>query len=387
MRAWMPAICLALLLVGLAPAQDSLNVSHVGGCVIGPLTVHAVGVVVNGDYAYVACWVEPPDTVRGLHVISVADPTQPVEVGYCLTPGQARGVAVAGDYAYVADYDSGLSVISIADPLHPVEIGHVDLRGRSLGVAVAGGYAYVVDNDSGGLHVISIADPAHPAPVGYCASPATAAGVAVRGTYAYVAGSGLSVISVADPAHPVEVGNCQTCTPGGVAVSGYYAYTTALLNVTRVADPAHPVEVWSTGGDGWGVAVASDRAYVAADMSGLRVYTLADPGSPAWIGYYRLPGNPACGVTVAGDYVYVAYDRGGLQIFQYYGPGVEESPRPQATSHKFPATVVRSLPQGAVAFDAMGRRVANPRSGIFFVRERSTVGGERSAVTKVIVSR
>jgi hypothetical protein len=38
-----------------------------------------------------------------------------------------------------------------------------------------------------------------------------------------------------------------------------------------------------------------------------------------------------------------------------------------------------------VVFDAMGRRVLNPRSGIFFVREPSAVGGKPSAVTKVVV--
>jgi len=67
--------------------------------------------------------------------------------------------------------------------------------------------------------------------------------------------------------------------------------------------------------------------------------------------------------------------------------GVEENPRPQAPSHKLAATVIRSLPRGAVAFDAMGRRVQSPRPGILFVREPSAVGGRPSAVTKVVVAR
>jgi len=32
------------------------------------------------------------------------------------------------------------------------------------------------------------------------------------------------------------------------------------------------------------------------------------------------------------------------------------------------ANLMRRLPQGAVSFDAMGRRVLNPASGIFFVK-------------------
>jgi len=72
--------------------------------------------------------------------------------------------------------------------------------------------------------------------------------------------------------------------------------------------------------------------------------------------------------------------------------GVRESPRPQVVSRKPAATVlsgasrVKSL-ASCVVFDAMGRRVRNPRSGILFVREPSAVGGGPSAVHKVVVAR
>ena len=47
----------------------------------------------------------------GLRVIDISDPTPPVSVGIHDTPGQARAVDMAGDYAYVADYGSGLRVL------------------------------------------------------------------------------------------------------------------------------------------------------------------------------------------------------------------------------------------------------------------------------------
>jgi hypothetical protein len=53
-------------------------------------------------------------------------------------------------------------------------------------------------------------------------------------------------------------------------------------------------------------------------------------------------------------------------------------------------TIVRRLPPGAVAFDAMGRRVVNPRPGVYFVRsEPSAVSRQPSAVIvrKVILQR
>jgi hypothetical protein len=65
-------------------------------------------------------------------------------------------------------------------------------------------------------------------------------------------------------------------------------------------------------------------------------------------------------------------------------PGIEEC-QPQATCHKLQATVLQSLPPGAVAFDAMGRRVLNPNAGVYFV----AANGERSAVSvrKVVLQR
>ena len=59
---------------------------------------------------------------------------------------------------------------------------------------------------------------------------------------------------------------------------------------------------------------------------------------------------------------------------------VEESPAPRASNPKPQATVLRHLPAGAVVFDAMGRRVAAPKSGVFFL----AVGGERPAVATVL---
>jgi hypothetical protein len=46
----------------------------------------------------------------------------------------------------------------------------------------------------------------------------------------------------------------------------------------------------------------------------------------------------------------------------------EEPPTPQAVRRELVANVVGTLAQGAVAFDAMGRRMLHPKPGIYFVR-------------------
>ena len=69
------------------------------------------------------------------------------------------------------------------------------------------------------------------------------------------------------------------------------------------------------------------------------------------------------------------------------GAGVEEGLKPQAPSSKPAATVVRGLPPGAVVFDPMGRRVLNPKPGVYFVRSASGVMREASSVAKVVIQR
>jgi len=71
----------------------------------------AFGVYVSGDYAYVA------DGNTGLAIISISNPTNPGTLVYEPTSGLARDVYVSGDYAYVADGTSGLAIISISDPI------------------------------------------------------------------------------------------------------------------------------------------------------------------------------------------------------------------------------------------------------------------------------
>jgi len=123
------------------------------------------------------------------------------------------------------------------------------------------------------------------------------------------------------------------------------------------------------------------------------------------VGEYVLPGLGAGAylVTMAAyvqelGYVEVPYPEsvrvgysqaiGGIN-FRIPSSAVADQRQPRAPVTPPAATVMRELPVGAVAFDAMGRRAVNPKSGVFFVRERSAVGGERPAVTvrKVILQR
>jgi hypothetical protein len=70
-----------------------------------------------------------------------------------------------------------------------------------------------------------------------------------------------------------------------------------------------------------------------------------------------------------------------------YNSGIEENPRSRAPNHKPAATIIRSLPAGAVAFDAMGRRVLDPKPGVYFVRDEGRGARDVGRVRKVVIQR
>ena len=81
----------------------------------------------------------------------------------------ARGLEVAGDFAYVAAHGSGLKVVNISDPMKPVLVGsHALPGGETFAVRVSGGYAYAPVIGLG-VVVVDVSNPTNPVSVATCA--------------------------------------------------------------------------------------------------------------------------------------------------------------------------------------------------------------------------
>ena len=284
----------------------------------------ARGVAISGDLAFVA------DHASGLQVIDISDPETPALLGAYDTPAQARAVVVSGRLALVADYLSGLQVIDIADPSHPTLAGSLDTPGYAFGLDVSGDIAYVADG-SPGLQVISIGDPSNPVLVGTCSALFYGYDVAVSGDRAYVAdgSTGLKVLSVANPSSPLLIGSYNT--PGlaqGVAVSGdrvLVADDSGGLLVFDVGVSSSPtlIGVCSGVGSAYKVAIEGDLAYVADGSNGLHVVDISDPGNPMIVDTYDTP-NGVMDVAVEGDIAYIADYYGGLKGIRTSYPRIPE---------------------------------------------------------------
>ncbi|MBM3883816.1 MAG: hypothetical protein FJ387_29620 [Verrucomicrobia bacterium] len=328
-RRLVAVLTLLLAAVGHAAMAGDVNPVLIGSWP-QPASGVARAVAVAGDYAYLA------DGNLGLQVIDVRNPAHPVSIGAYDTSGFADDVAVSGNFAYVADREAGLQVIDVSDPSHPQRVGGFSRAVWVWAVAVSGRYAYVAD--SRGLQVLDVSNPANPLPTG-AAGPfgGTAIELAVSGSNALVLsdpgegfGSVLVVVDVSNPAAPQRVGGYGHFLGElfGVAASGHHAFTTSWrsntlsLQVLDVADPTHPQLV---GGHELGtnvnvrrLTVSEHYLYVAVrsgPMGGVQVFDVSTPAKPRRVG-----GNSTFEgrhIAVRGEKIFMAaYGGEGLAIFE-----------------------------------------------------------------------
>jgi hypothetical protein len=78
----------------------------------------------------------------------VSNPTSPGEPIYKDTSGEARGVYVKDNYAYIADEYFGLAIINVSNPTSPGEPIYTDISGNAYDVYVKDDYIYIVSGDA-----------------------------------------------------------------------------------------------------------------------------------------------------------------------------------------------------------------------------------------------
>ncbi len=126
-----------------------------GFCPLGPL----YHIAVCSSYAYLDGW---GGTAYGLFVVDISDTSNPRHVSFVpFDTGWNGGIAVQGNYAFVATYEGGLLIIDVSNPLNPIKISRYRAPGSASGVSVRGNYAHIAYGDLG-LRVIDISNPQNP---------------------------------------------------------------------------------------------------------------------------------------------------------------------------------------------------------------------------------
>lgn len=328
-----------------SPAADA---GGYGGCpqTLGSAPVNglAAGVDVVGMLAYQAAW------GSGLRVISLDDPSNPVEIGAFDTPGYSRSVTVDGTAAYVADRDGGLRIIDVTDPAMLSEVGSYDSGGVTNWVAIEHDgmttIAYLADGPNG-LLVLDVSDPAAISVIGSETTAHWADGIVLVNGHALVADhtGGLRIIDVANPFAPSEVAVVDTWPQyetNAVSAFGDFAFLavgwagSGGLIVVDVSNPETPVVVstFDETDEAHGISVSDDGYVFLSDDEKLWIIDVSVPSAPFVIGTHDWPnlaGGDLAGVDVEGELVVEAAERAGrLNVYDrlscpFFSDGVESS--------------------------------------------------------------
>jgi hypothetical protein len=277
-------------------------------------------------------------------------------------PGLARSVAVQNQSAYVLQGADGpvgtswgrLSIVDVSNVASPVLVGSFSPMWIATDVSVSGGLAYLTDSTcelgmaacGGNLYALDISTPIVPHKIGIyqlfsisdgALDPSGwfAAELEVQGDYAYVAGGtfypqlrgndcGLRVINISNPKSPKPAGALQ-CKSGdrtwpglGLAITSnrvYVAGGETGLHIIDTTDPQALSEVGQVSniGNVARVAVKDDLAFLAVDDSKLEIVNISNPTAPSTISVLKLRGQ-ILGIAVSDNFVFVAAGYGGLRV-------------------------------------------------------------------------
>jgi hypothetical protein len=300
---------------------DSDSVSLVSKALFGS----AQDVHVVGDLAYlVAGW--------SLLILDISDTFDPQLQGYYDSPGEAMGVYVEGDYAYLAIAQIGLDVVDISNPTSPLSVNVLGTDAIALDTYVSGSYVYVAETT--GFEIFDISSPQNPDWEAKFDTDGSVYHITVDGDYAYVPSTnqGLLVVNVSDPSSPTLEGintdyaNPSSPLPRDVFISEPYAYVAdyfsglVVLDINDKTDP-QAVALDATLGYPWEIKLDGTNVFVADEDEGLAIFDISQPDNPSFVTNHDPPGNgDTKSVYIHGQNAVLADDLYGLQIVDISTP-------------------------------------------------------------------
>jgi len=278
-------------------------------------------VAVSGNYAYVA------DDESGIQIINISNIAEPFLVGTYVNV-RTFDVAEQEGYLYVPAFYDGLKIIRVWNPSDPILWASYGM-GDMSDVYVDGSYAYLACNTAlPALTIINVSDPSSPCWVGGDNSPDSASCVFASTGYVYLTNLGgeLYIYNVIDPANPIlvtiyETGYTYTeevfVLDGNAYIAGWNSGGGGGVTIIDIHNPDNPImvgECASTTGAA-GVTVFGNYVYVAEGIDGVEVFDVSDPTQPESVASYAVP-HLACRIAVANGYIFVASGVSGLLILR-----------------------------------------------------------------------
>jgi hypothetical protein len=278
-----------------------------------PIVVGSVGlsglarrVVISEGFAYVTLG------EAGVELIDVSFPITPQPLATVDTPGEATGVAVSRNLVFIAD-GANLIVLNVSDPTQPRLLESFGVDGIIRDVRVEGETVYAIASFEAGtsqLFTISASNPSRLRLMGTVNFAGEAARLTVSVNRAYVAAlcEGVMFLDLsrrdtprllgayAEPSCFTEVAAYRTTVFVGRSLKD--------VAIVDASDAAEPRLVGTINGSA-ATVVGAQGLLAVADMTGITIYSLANPASPAQQGQLRFR-DPVTIHTIAASGTLVA---------------------------------------------------------------------------------
>ena len=250
-----------------------------------PLTHGAGGLDIRDRYVFVT------EGNGGIEVIDILRPARPSRVSSYSDGKYMTDIKISGNYAYVAEHDSGVAIINISNVHSLQPVGQVYFNGMEeiLSVFIKDSLLYMAD-PWGSLWIADVNNPYAPAFVNRVRDLGFPVKVAVYDTLAYVLGrfeTGTYLMNVADPTNISIIKNTggfeyseRLTLSGNTVFLSYGPSGTFLLDVS---DPSDPRLIGHIDGNIYYAVEDSPFVFVTKNDTGMAIYDISDPRHPQLI--------------------------------------------------------------------------------------------------------
>ncbi|MBD3219368.1 MAG: hypothetical protein GF310_13935 [candidate division Zixibacteria bacterium] len=250
------------------------------------------------------------------------------------SPGSTEGMHTEGNYIYISGWGEGLQIVDITEPASPFIVSWYPPQGASFEIFKAGEYVYMpalmFDTYRFAFQIFDVSNVLKPVLKTIVSTGGVPAYIWADSKNAYIADAraGLLIYNVQDVSNPelvAEYGPGSINRVFCVRVTGNYAYVGSSneFRILDVSEPSNPqqISIVNTPHAVEDIFLHENRAYMAFSQAGIKIYNVADPENPVFLGDCTDIGN-VYRVFVEGDYLYVA-DRarnGGVHVLDISDP-------------------------------------------------------------------
>ena len=279
----------------------------------------ALGLDISGNLAYVAAG------VNGIEIFNIFNSRHPIRIDGVIAPPIVHSVRAIGNYVFTAAGTGGFRIYDTTSAGVVSPIGQTNTSGTAYNFDLAGGLVYLADGESG-LQIISVSDPTQLNILGDHDTAGTAYGVAVAGDFAYVAdgAGGLRILNITNPAAINQTGHYDISTDArNVKIVGNTAYVASGTNgllLLDIANPAAPVLIGShaVGQNVLDVEVVGNIAILAKGAFGLETISITNPAAIIQLGVNTTLTN-ATALRIRDTTLGVADGFHGVKFFEILG--------------------------------------------------------------------